>query len=115
MMAMMFSEEDRAAGWSTTLWKSDTVRFVFGLFELPQSNLVQRQCRGDAYGCVYHSQPECAEGHCALTHTFGCIVYIPSEGIKSVRSDKEAVVGLNRRDGQQEIPSFFLLCGNLKL
>ena len=26
---MMSSEEDRAAGWSTTLWKSDTVRFVF--------------------------------------------------------------------------------------
>ena len=43
MMAMMFSEEDRAAGWSTTLWKSDTVRFVFGHLNVGNSNLNQRQ------------------------------------------------------------------------
>jgi len=42
MVAVISSEEDGAAGWGTTLWKSDTVRFVFELFELPQSNLDQR-------------------------------------------------------------------------
>ena len=34
-------------------------------------------------------------------------LYIPSEGINSARSNKEAVVGLNRQDEQHEIPSFF--------
>ena len=41
--AAMFSVEDGADGWSTTLWKSDTVRFVFGHLNVGNSNLNQRQ------------------------------------------------------------------------
>ena len=44
-------------------------------------------------------------------YTFGCIVYIPSEGIKSVRSFKGAVVGLNSGTGSRRYPRSFLLCG----
>ena len=40
---------------------SDTVRFVFDYLNYHNQNLFQRQCRGDAYGCVY-TQPKCAEG-----------------------------------------------------
>ena len=82
MMAVMSFEEDGAVGWSTALWKSDTVRFVFGLFELPQSNLVSKTnaevTPTDVYIVRSRSVPR---AYYALTHTFGCIVYIPSEGI----------------------------------
>ena len=50
----------------------------------------------------------------ALTHTFGCIVYIPSEGIKSVRSIKEASYGLSHGTGSMRYPRFFLHCGKTK-
>ena len=52
---------EEPARWSTTYWKSDTVRFVFGGLNVGNSYPYQKQCRGDAYGCVY-TQPECAEG-----------------------------------------------------
>ena len=112
----MSFEEDGAVGWSTTLWKSDTVRFVFGLLERRKLKLLNKdKCRGDAYGCVYHAQPECAEGHCALMHTFGCIVYIPSEGIKSVRSIKEASYGLSHGTGSRRYPRFFCIVATKEL
>jgi len=34
----MSSEDDRVDGWSTTLWKSDTVRFVFGYLNVGNSS-----------------------------------------------------------------------------
>ena len=40
--AVMSPEDDGADGRSTTLWKSDTVRFVFGSLNLGNSTLVQR-------------------------------------------------------------------------
>ncbi|MBQ3929994.1 MAG: hypothetical protein II708_03485, partial [Paludibacteraceae bacterium] len=49
------------------------------------------KCRGDAYGCVYHTQPECAEGIMPSSTLWG-IVYA-SEGINSVCSYGKAVVG----------------------
>ena len=54
--------------------KSDTVRFVFGDLNYHHQIPSKDNSRGDAYGCVY-TQPECAEGTCTLTHTFGIIVY----------------------------------------
>ena len=43
--------------------KSDTVRFVFGLLECRKLKVsIKDNSRGDAYGCVYYAQPECAEG-----------------------------------------------------
>ena len=48
--------------------------------------------------------------NCALTHTFGCIVYILLRGYLSVCSFRYAIRGLKRWNGQHEIPSFFLLC-----
>jgi len=62
MVAVISFEEDGAARWSTTLWKSDTVRFVFGYLNVGNSISIKDKCRGDAYGCVYYAQPECAEG-----------------------------------------------------
>ena len=44
----------------------------------------------------------------ALTHTFGCIVYTP-EGIKSVRSIREASYGLNSGTGSRRYPPFSAL------
>ncbi len=41
--AAMFSVEDGVNGRGTTLWKSDTVRFVFGHLNVGNSNLNQRQ------------------------------------------------------------------------
>ena len=43
MVAGMRTEVCGAAGWSTTLWKSDTVRFVFDSLNVGNSTLVQRQ------------------------------------------------------------------------
>ncbi len=108
----MSSEEDGVVGWGTTLWKSDIVRFVFDSLNYHYQTLFKDNSRGDAYGCVYRAQPECAEGHSALTHTFGCIVYIPSEGIKSVRSFKGAVVGLSCGTGSRRYPRFFCIVAN---
>ena len=54
-------EWEGAAGWGTTLWKSDTVRFVFGHLNYHYQISFKDKRRGDAYGCVY-TQPECAEG-----------------------------------------------------
>ena len=52
--------------------------------------LIKDKCRGDAYGCVYHAQPECAEGLlCPHAHLW-LHVYTP-EGIKSVRSIERAI------------------------
>ena len=51
-------------------------------------------------------------GSCALTHTFGCIVYTP-EGIKSVRSYGKAVVGLNVGTGSRRYPRSFLYVHSL--
>ena len=42
---------------------------------------------------VYIRSRSVPRAYYALTHTFGCIVYIPSEGIKSARSIKEAFSG----------------------
>ena len=41
--ATISSEDDGADGQSTTLWKSDTVRYVFDCLNLGNSTLVQRQ------------------------------------------------------------------------
>ena len=43
LAAGMSSEGDGAGGRSTTYWKSDTVRFVFGHLNVGNSNLNQRQ------------------------------------------------------------------------
>lgn len=40
---VMSSEEDGADRWSTSLLKSDTVRFVFGHLNVGNSNLNQKQ------------------------------------------------------------------------
>ena len=48
----------------------------------------------------------------ALTHTYGCIVYIPPEGIESVRFIKRGFLGPKQWNGQQEIPSFFSVCSS---
>ena len=42
---------------------------------------------------VYIRSRSVPRAYYALMHTFGCIVYIPSEGIKSARSIKEAFSG----------------------
>ena len=43
LAAVMSSEDDGVGGWSTTYWKSDTVRFVFGDLNVGNSNPNQRQ------------------------------------------------------------------------
>ena len=110
-MAVTLSEGSRVLRQSTTWWKSDTVRFVFGLFELPQSNLVSKTnaevTPTDVYIVRSRSVPR---AYCALTHTFGCIVYISSEGIESVRSIREASDGLSSRTGSRRYPRFVLDC-----
>ena len=88
--ATMSFENDGADGWSTTLRKSDTVRFVFDYLNYHNQISFKDKCRGDAYGCVYHTQPECAEGLLCPHAHFWVIVYTP-EGIKSVRSIERAI------------------------
>ena len=109
--AAMFSVEDGADGWSTTLWKSDTVRFVFGHLNVGNSNLNQRQMqRWRQWMCMLCTTGVCW-GICALTHTFGRVVYTP-EGIKSVLSIEMAVVGLNGGMGSRRYPRFFCTVAN---
>ena len=67
---------------ATTMWKSGTVRFVFDYLNVGNSNLFQKQCRGDAYGCVYYAQPECAEARVALRILFGCIIIYVKRGYR---------------------------------
>ena len=70
--------------------------------------LIKDNGRGDAYGCVYQMRSRSVlRANLMPSHTFGCIVYIQSEGIESVRSIKRAFLGPKQRNGQQEIPSFF--------
>jgi hypothetical protein len=45
----------------------------------------------------------------ALTHTYGCIVYIPPGGIESVRSIGKAVVGPNSGTGSRRYPHSFCI------
>ncbi len=76
MVAVKSFEEDGATGWSTTLWKSDTVRFVFGHLNYHYQISFKDKRRGDAYGCVYYTQPECAEGYlCPHAHFWVYCVY----------------------------------------
>ena len=73
---------------------------------------IKDNSRGDAYGCVYHTQPECAEGLlCPHAHFWVHCIYTP-EGIKSVRSIEKAVVGLNSRTGSRRYPLSFCIVGN---
>ena len=78
-------------GWGTTLWKSDTVRFVFDYLNVgnsrSQSKTIAEVTPTDVYNMRSRSVPR---AYYALTHTFGCIVYIPPGGIESVRSIERA-------------------------
>ena len=55
---------------------SDTVRFVFDYLNYHNQISFKDICRGDAYGCVYHTQPECAEGHLKPSRTLLGALYI---------------------------------------
>ena len=85
---------------------SDTARFVFGHLNYHNQIPFKDNSRGDAYGCVYYTQPECAEGLVPSRTLLGAL-YIYPEGIKSVRSFKRGFLGPKQWNGQQEIPSFF--------
>ena len=87
----MRTEVRGAAGWSTTLWKSDTARFVFGYLNVGNSISIKDKRRSDAYGCVCHTQPECAEGKlCPHAHFWLYCIYTP-EVVKSVRSVERVI------------------------
>jgi hypothetical protein len=91
----------------TTLRKKRHCTLVFDYLNYHNQISFKDNSRGDAYGCVYHAQPECAEGIYTLTHTFGCIEYTP-EGINSVRSKEMAVVGQNSGTDCRRYPRFIL-------
>ena len=110
VMTVLLSEDDGVDGWSTTLWKSDTVRFVFGHLNYHTQIPIKDNGRSDAYGCVYMRSRSVPRAYYALTHTFGCIVYTP-EGIKSARSIGKAVVGLNDGTGSRRYPRSFCFVG----
>ena len=55
---------------------------------------------------VYVYSRGCAEGTCALTHTFRVYYILTSVGIDSVRSIEEAVVGLSHGMGRWRYPAF---------
>ena len=92
--------------------KSDTVRFVFDSLNVGNSNPCSKTnaevTPTDVYIIRSRSVPR---ANYALTHTFGCIVYIPPGGIKSVRSKEKAVVGPNVRTGSRRYPRFILHSG----
>ena len=52
---------------------SDTVRFVFGHLNYHNQIPFKDNSRGDAYGCVYYTQPECAEGLVPLRTLLGAL------------------------------------------
>ena len=61
--AMMSFEKDGANGWSTTLRNKRHCTLCFWWLERRKLKpLIKDNGRGDAYGCVYCAQPECAEG-----------------------------------------------------
>ena len=103
------------SGWSTTLWKSDTVRFVFDSLNVGNSNPCSKTnaevTPTDVYIMRSRSVPR---AYYALTHTLGCIVYT-HEGIKSACSFKGGFRRPKLENEQQEIPSFFLYCSIIKV
>jgi hypothetical protein len=88
--ATMSFQEDGVNGRGTTLWKSDTVRFVFDYLNVGNSRSQSKTNAEVTPTDVYIYAAGVCRGFCALTHTFGCIVYTP-EGIKSVRSIERAI------------------------
>ncbi len=88
---------------------SDTVRFVFGCLNYHIQISIKDKRRGDAYGCVYHTQPECAGGLCPQAHFWVYCIY--SRGYQICSSNREGCGRPKQRNGQHEIPSFFLHCG----
>ncbi len=74
---MMSSEDDRADGWCTTWWKSDTVRFVFDYLNVGNSSSQSKTNAEVTPTDVYnYAQPECAEGLlCPYAHFWVHCIY----------------------------------------
>ena len=91
MVAKIHIEMCGAEGWSTTLWKSDTVRFVFGHLNVGNSNSQSKTnaevTPTDVYMIRSRSVPRvlCPQAHFRVHY-----IYTP-EGIKSVRSIERAI------------------------
>ena len=89
--------------------KSDTVRFVFDYLNVgnsrSQSKTIAEVTPTDVYNMRSRSVPR---AYCALTHTFGCIVYTP-EGIKSVRSIGKASDGQKGGTSSRRYPRSFCM------
>ena len=80
----MSSEDDRVDGWSTTLWKSDTVRFVFDLLNVGNSNLYSKTtAEMNATGVVY--TPGVCRGRAVPSGTlFGVHYILTGVGIQTL-------------------------------
>ena len=85
---------------------SDTVRFVFGDLNYHNQLPIKDNGRSDAYGCVYHTQPECAEG-CVPSRTLLGALYILLRVSNLFVLLRGQFLRPKCRSGQQEIPSFF--------
>ena len=72
--------------------------------------LIKDKSRGDAYGCVYDTQPECAEGLVPSRTLLGALYILPR--VSNLFVLLRWLPRAKMEDGQQEIPSFFSVCGS---
>jgi hypothetical protein len=85
--AVMSFEKDGAIGRSTTLRNKRHCTLCFWLLERRKLKpLIKDKCRGDAYGCVYDTQPECAEGLVPSSTLLGALYILPRVSNLSVLS-----------------------------
>ena len=108
--AAMSFEEDGADGRSTTLRNKRHCTLCFWWLERRKLKpLIKDNGRGDAYGCVYRTQPECAEGLlCPHAHFWVYCIYT-TWGYRICSFYREGCGRPKQQNGQQEIPSFFAL------
>ena len=97
---------------TTTLRKSDTVRFVFGDLNYHNQISIKDNGRGDAYGCIYvysRGVPRVL----VPSRTLLGVLYTDLRGIDSVRSIEMVVVGQSHGAGSSRYPAFRMRLHNV--
>ena len=108
----MFSVEDGADGWSTTLWKSDTVRFVFGHLNVGNSNSQSKTNAEVTPTDVYNIRSRSVQRDFVPSRTLVDALYILLRVSNLFVLLRRHFLRPKCRNGQQEIPSFFSVCGS---
>ncbi len=94
----------------TLLWhcgKSGTIRFVFGLFELPLQISIKDKCRGDASEVYIGTHPVVCKRVYTLMHTFR-VYYICLWGYQICSFNREGCGRPKKTERAEEIPSLIL-------